>query len=149
MPIEDLKVVYKAREELAKLLEAKASYKQLGDSKKDIELKMIPAGGLVKIMDKYYQPGNEYTVELFSNRLRIGTCSNDISATIWDEYDPDVEHSAAFSAPITPGGIDRFDSERASIKVSCPVNIPNPDTLFVHVSKNGSKYAVYKLTIVK
>jgi hypothetical protein len=149
IPITELKVVYKAKEELSKILEAKTHYKKMDDSEKNIELKMIPTGGLVKVMEKNYEPGNEYTVELFANRNRIGTCSNDLSASIWDDYDPDVEYAVTYSDPSTPGGIDRMGSRLPNIKVSCPVNIPNPDTLYIHVSKNGSTYAVYQLTILK
>jgi hypothetical protein len=145
-PPEDLKVVYKTKEELTRILEDQPRYITMNDMDKSIELKMVPVGGLVKVLEKEFIPGNEYTVELYSHTYRIGKCSNDLPATFADDFDSDVELSVSYSAPFKPGEAPSGKVSR-NIKVECPVEIPNPDTLYIHVSKNSSKYAVYQLIL--
>ena len=145
-PLEDLKVVYKTKEELTRILETQPRYIEMNDKDKSIELKLIPPGGLVKVLEKNYFPGNEYTVELFAHTERIGKCSNDLPSTFSENFDPDVEVSVTYGAPTIPGE-GRSMTGNPNLKVECPVGISNPDTLYIHVSKNASKYAVYRLTV--
>ena len=146
-PPEQLQVVYRTKEELVQRLEARPSYQKMADPEKGVELKMLPAGGLVKVMENHYVPGNEYTVELYAKTSRIGKCSNDLSDHGWKDYDPDMEYAATYSGQATPIGVERSMESIPSMRVDCPVPIPNPDTLFVHVSKNSAKYAVYRIIV--
>lgn len=146
-PVEKLQVVYSNKDELVRRLETRPSYQKLNDAEKSVELKMLPAGGLVKVMENHYVPGNEYAVEIYAKTSRIGKCSNDLSDNLWKDYDPDMKYAAIYSGQATPTGVERTIESIPSMRVDCPVPIPNPDTLFIHVSKNAAKYAVYRIIV--
>ncbi|MDB5047268.1 MAG: hypothetical protein JWO30_339 [Fibrobacteres bacterium] len=152
-PPAELKVVYKSNAELTGLLTARESYKRMNETDKVVELKMIPAGGLVKVLEKNYEEGNEYSVELFAHTFKIGSCANDLSNTFLEQFDSDVERAyvGCYTATLSLQGLGANGGTCAvpNLKVSCPVAIANPDTLYVHVHKNGSRYAVYQLTVRK